>query len=136
MDGLDYVGVLAVEFFERDGALLANEMAPRVHNSGHWTIDSARTSQFENHLRAVLGLPLGDCGLVAGPCAMVNFIGAAPDPAEVLRQPGARLHLYGKQGRPGRKVAHATLVAPAGGEVDARALARLRDIAAACDAEG
>ena len=107
-DHLDYVGVLALEMFQVDDTLLANEMAPRVHNSGHWTIEGAETSQFENHLRAILGLPLGGTDAV-GHAAMVNFIGQLPDPAQVLAVPGAHLHLYGKEPRPGRKLGHATL---------------------------
>jgi len=103
-----YVGVLAIEFFENQGRLLANEMAPRVHNSGHWTIEGAVTSQFESHLRAVLGLPLGSTGL-AGHCAMVNLIGELPECAEVLAVPDAHLHLYGKSPRLGRKLGHVTL---------------------------
>ena len=108
LDALDYVGVLALELFEVDGRLLANEFAPRVHNSGHWTIEGARTSQFENHLRAVLGLPLGETE-VPEPCAMVNLIGSSPPLARLLELPGARVHLYGKAPRPGRKVGHVTL---------------------------
>jgi 5-(carboxyamino)imidazole ribonucleotide synthase len=105
---LNYVGVLAIEFFEHKGELLANEMAPRVHNSGHWTIEGAITSQFENHLRAVLGLPLGSTG-PAGCSAMLNLIGDLPESAEVLAVPDAHLHLYGKSPRPGRKLGHVTL---------------------------
>jgi 5-(carboxyamino)imidazole ribonucleotide synthase len=108
LESLKYVGVLAIEFFESSGRLLANEMAPRVHNSGHWTIEGAITSQFENHLRAVLGLPLGSPG-PAGYCAMLNLIGDLPDSAEVLAVPDAHLHLYGKSPRPGRKLGHVTL---------------------------
>jgi 5-(carboxyamino)imidazole ribonucleotide synthase len=108
LESLKYVGVLAIEFFEHDGRLLANEMAPRVHNSGHWTIEGAVTSQFENHLRAVLGLPLGSTG-PAGHCAMLNLIGELPESAEVLAVPDAHLHLYGKSPRPGRKLGHVTL---------------------------
>ena len=108
LESLKYVGVLAIEFFEYQGELLANEMAPRVHNSGHWTIEGAITSQFENHLRAVLGLPLGSTG-PAGHCAMLNLIGDLPDSAEVLAVPDAHLHLYGKSPRPGRKLGHVTL---------------------------
>ncbi len=108
LDDLAYVGVLAVELFEGDGRLLANEMAPRVHNSGHWTIEGAETSQFENHLRAVVGLPLGATAMV-GQAAMVNVIGALPDPAAVLAVTGAHLHLYGKTPRPGRKLGHVTV---------------------------
>ena len=108
LESLKYVGVLAIEFFEHQGELLANEMAPRVHNSGHWTIEGAVTSQFENHLRGVLGLPLGSTG-PAGHCAMLNLIGDLPESAEVLAVPDAHLHLYGKSPRPGRKLGHVTL---------------------------
>jgi 5-(carboxyamino)imidazole ribonucleotide synthase len=108
LESLKYVGVLAIEFFESAGRLLANEMAPRVHNSGHWTIEGAVTSQFENHLRAVLGLPLGSTG-AAGYCAMLNLIGDLPESAEVLAVPDTHLHLYGKSPRPGRKLGHVTL---------------------------
>ncbi len=90
---------------------LANEFAPRVHNTGHWTIDGAETSQFENHLRAILGLPLGETGARA-PCVMVNLVGSAPALGELLALPGAHLHLYGKEPRAGRKLGHVTLVAP------------------------
>ena len=111
LDALDYVGVLAVELFEVDGRLLANELAPRVHNTGHWTIDGAATSQFENHLRAILGLPLGSTE-ARSPCVMVNLIGDMPPLAELAALPGARVHLYGKAPRAGRKVGHVTLVDP------------------------
>jgi 5-(carboxyamino)imidazole ribonucleotide synthase len=107
-DALQYVGVLAIEFFEHEGRLLANEMAPRVHNSGHWTIEGAITSQFENHLRAVVGLPLGSTSAI-GCSAMLNLIGDVPDSAEVLAVRDAHLHLYGKSPRPGRKLGHVTL---------------------------
>ncbi len=108
---LGHVGVLALELFERrDGSLLANEFAPRVHNSGHWTIEGARTSQFENHVRAIVGLPLGDTAAL-GHAAMVNLIGRCPETPKMLAVPGARLHLYGKQPREGRKLGHATVVA-------------------------
>jgi 5-(carboxyamino)imidazole ribonucleotide synthase len=109
-DRLGYVGVLAIELFQALGTLLGNEMAPRVHNSGHWTIEGAETSQFENHLRAICGLPLGDVG-VRGHVAMVNVIGQEPDASAILAIPGAHLHSYGKQPRPGRKLGHITLVA-------------------------
>ena len=106
-----YVGVLAVEFFVARGRLVANEMAPRVHNSGHWTIEGAVTSQFENHLRAILGLPLGPTA-ARGHAAMVNFIGRLPERRRALAVPGLHLHDYGKrEARPGRKLGHATLVA-------------------------
>ncbi len=108
MDELDYVGVIAVEFFVAHGALVANEIAPRVHNSGHWTIDGAETSQFENHLRAVTGLPLGSTDLRSA-CIMFNLVGKLPLSSRVLAQSGAHLHLYGKSARAGRKVGHVTL---------------------------
>lgn len=107
-EALDYVGVFALELFLRAGELVANEMAPRVHNSGHWTIEGAQTSQFQNHLRAVLGLPLGDTGAI-GHSTMLNWIGAMPDPLPVLREAGGHWHDYGKSPREGRKVGHATL---------------------------
>jgi 5-(carboxyamino)imidazole ribonucleotide synthase len=116
---LDYVGVLAVELFERDGHLLANELAPRVHNSGHWTIEGAETSQFENHLRAILGWPLGSVA-ARGPCAMVNCLGSIPRPEPILAIPGAHLHDYGKAARPGRKVGHVTVVGATVKERDER----------------
>jgi 5-(carboxyamino)imidazole ribonucleotide synthase len=102
---LDYVGILAIEFFEIGGRLLANEMAPRVHNSGHWTIEGAETGQFENHLRAILGWPLGSTTAI-GHSWMVNLIGTIPNAAHVA---GAHLHLYGKAPRPGRKLGHLTI---------------------------
>ncbi len=114
---LRYVGVLGVEFFEAEGALVANETAARVHNSGHWTIEGSVTSQFENHVRALAGLPLGDTA-ARGHAAMVNFIGRLPAPEEVLAVPGAHLHDYEKSPRPGRKVGHATLVATGARERD------------------
>ena len=117
MDALDYVGVLAVELFEVGGRLLANEFAPRVHNTAHWTIDGAVTSQFENHLRAVLGLPLGSTA-ARGECVMVNLVGAVPGLDALLDHPGARVHLYGKEPRPGRKVGHVTLVDAAASSVE------------------
>ena len=107
-EALDYVGVFALELFCRDGVLLANELAPRVHNSGHWTIEGSETSQFQNHLRAVLGLPLGDTRMVGMAC-MLNWIGAMPDANAVLREAGGHWHDYGKEPRAGRKVGHATL---------------------------
>jgi 5-(carboxyamino)imidazole ribonucleotide synthase len=119
LDELDYVGVLAVELFEVQGKLLVNELAPRVHNSGHWTIEGAVTSQFENHLRAILGWPLGSTALV-GVSAMVNCIGALPDPRSVLAIRDAHFHDYGKAPRPGRKVGHVTVIAGDVDEVRAR----------------
>ena len=109
MTQLGYRGVLTVEFFHTPDGLVANEMAPRVHNSGHWTIEGAETSQFENHLRAVLGWPLGDAR-PHGHAAMLNLIGRLPDRNAVLTIPGAHLHDYGKAPRPGRKIGHCTLV--------------------------
>jgi 5-(carboxyamino)imidazole ribonucleotide synthase len=111
LEHFEYVGVLALELFAKNGDLIANEIAPRVHNSGHWTIEGAHTSQFENHLRAVLGLPLGLPGAV-GSSAMLNLIGTLPDPHAVLEVEDAHLHLYGKDPRPGRKVGHITVMAP------------------------
>ncbi len=108
---LAYVGVFALELFVKNGELLGNEMAPRVHNSGHWTIEGALTSQFENHVRAVLGLPLGDTS-ARGLSAMFNWIGELPDAAPVLEAVDAHWHDYGKQPRAGRKVGHATVCAP------------------------
>jgi 5-(carboxyamino)imidazole ribonucleotide synthase len=116
---LDYVGVFALELFVKDGKLLGNEMAPRVHNSGHWTIEGAHTSQFENHVRAVLGMPLGDTG-ARGVSTMFNWIGDLPDAAPVLRAIDGHWHDYGKQARSGRKVGHATLCAPDAKELAAR----------------
>jgi 5-(carboxyamino)imidazole ribonucleotide synthase len=107
-ESLEYAGVLAIEFFEKDGRLLANEMAPRVHNSGHWTIEGAVTSQFENHLRAVMGLPLGSTSAI-GSSAMLNLIGEVPDSCDVLSIRDLHLHLYGKSPRKGRKLGHVTL---------------------------
>ena len=108
MEALDYVGVLALELFEIDGKLIANEFAPRVHNSGHWTIEGAETSQFENHLRAILDLPLGNTTSI-DKTAMVNFIGGLPLTNDLLTIPNAHLHLYDKEPRKGRKVAHASV---------------------------
>ena len=113
LDELGYAGVLALELFEtRDGRLLANEAAPRVHNTGHWTIEGAVTSQFENHLRAILGLPLGPTDAL-GPAAMANLIGEEPPLERLLALRGAHVHLYGKAPRPGRKLGHVTLVGDA-----------------------
>jgi 5-(carboxyamino)imidazole ribonucleotide synthase len=109
LDELGYVGVLALELFEVEGRLLANEFAPRVHNTGHWTIDGAVTSQFENHLRAILGLPLGPTEAISQ-AVMLNFVGGVPPIANLLGITGAHLHLYGKEPRRGRKLGHVTLV--------------------------
>ncbi|TDO04627.1 MULTISPECIES: 5-(carboxyamino)imidazole ribonucleotide synthase [Halomonas] len=126
LDALDYVGVLTLELFQcADGSLLANEMAPRVHNSGHWTIDGAVTSQFENHLRAIQGLPLGDTS-ARMPTCMVNMIGREGEAAEVLALPDAHLHRYDKRERAGRKLGHVNLLAPTHAEL----LERVRACAA------
>ena len=101
--------MLAVELFDVRGELLANEFAPRVHNTGHWTIDGAETSQFENHLRAILGLPLGSTA-IQGDAVMVNLVGSLPPLERLLAVQGAHVHLYGKESRPGRKLGHVTLI--------------------------
>lgn len=117
MKHLDYAGVLTIEFFVQRGRLVANEMAPRVHNSGHWTIEGAVTSQFENHLRAILGLPLGSTAPV-GHSAMINFIGRMPPRDDLLGVPGLHWHDYGKEPRFGRKIGHCTVVAGSAVERD------------------
>jgi 5-(carboxyamino)imidazole ribonucleotide synthase len=119
LDALQYVGVLAVELFDVGGQLLVNELAPRVHNSGHWTIEGAVTSEFENHLRAIMDWPLGSTAAV-GVSAMVNCVGTLPDPRAVLAVPGAHFHDYAKAPRPGRKVGHITVTAGDVAELDAR----------------
>ena len=125
---LDYVGLLAIEFFVRKGRLYANELAPRVHNSGHWTIEGAGTSQFENHVRAIAGLPLGSVA-VRGHSAMVNLIGRMPPRQELLAVPGLHLHDYGKAPRPGRKLGHCTLVSATAAERNRRTRALLQALA-------
>ena len=120
-DELNYVGVLCCEFFVCGDALTANEFAPRVHNSGHWSIDGATTSQFENHLRAICDMPLG-CARVVRDCVMYNVIGRWPDKTALLGTPGAHMHDYQKTARPGRKVGHITLCGDGGRETkEARA---------------
>jgi 5-(carboxyamino)imidazole ribonucleotide synthase len=119
LEELDYVGVLALELFDDGVELLANEIAPRVHNTGHWTIEGAETSQFENHLRAITGAPLGSTA-PRGESAMINILGALPDPRKILAVPGAYLHLYGKAPRPGRKLGHVTVTASDASTLDAR----------------
>ena len=131
LDALDYVGVCCVELFDVGDDVLANEIAPRVHNSGHWTIEGAETSQFENHVRAILGLPLGSTA-ARGLCAMVNCIGTMPDRDAVLRTPGAHLYDYGKTARAGRKLGHVTVTASDAEELIPR-LARVREL---CDGAG
>lgn len=132
-DSLDYVGVLAVEMFTNGGKLIVNEIAPRPHNSGHWTLDVSHTSQFEQQLRAVCGLPLGPTAMTAPVAAMINVLGDAwaagePDWSAVLAEPTATLHLYGKtEPRPGRKMGHITVTADTHDEAEG-AVARIRAI--------
>ena len=123
-----YTGILTIEFFVRNGRLVANEMAPRVHNSGHWTIEGAVTSQFENHLRAILNLPLGSTR-PTGYSAMLNLIGNMPPRATVLGWEGVHLHDYGKQPRPGRKIGHFTVVEATRARRDRRARQLLSELA-------
>ena len=131
-DALDYVGVLAVELFVVDGELYVNELAPRPHNSGHWTLDAARTSQFEQQVRAVCGMGLGATAMTTPAVAMVNLLGdlwqrGEPDWAIALAAPRASLHLYGKAvARPGRKMGHLTVTGDSADDVAAEACA-LRD---------
>jgi len=108
MESLDYVGVLTVEMFQCGGELVVNEIAPRVHNSGHWTIEGAATSQFENHLRAILSLPLGSTS-PHGASVSVNLLGEVPEIDQILALPDTHVHLYGKVSRPRRKIGHVTL---------------------------
>jgi 5-(carboxyamino)imidazole ribonucleotide synthase len=128
MRHLRYVGVLTIEFFLCRGRLVANEMAPRVHNSGHWTIEGAVTSQFENHLRAILGLPLG-ASRAKGYSAMINLIGTMPGRAGLLRHPGLHLHDYGKEPRPGRKLGHLTVVEQDAARCERRARRLMAELA-------
>ena len=107
LEHFNYVGVLAIEFFVCSDALIINEMAPRVHNSGHWTIEGAVSSQFENHIRAITGLPLGDTSAV-GSSRMLNCLGEMPSRDEILKDPAAHYHDYAKEPRSGRKVGHVT----------------------------
>jgi len=122
LNRFDYVGTIAVEFFQigtgADATLVANEIAPRVHNTGHWTIEGARTSQFENHMRAVMGMGLGSAEPI-GHSAMVNIIGDEPRTGALGSMPEAHIHMYGKSPRPGRKIGHVTLNAPSEDELDA-----------------
>ena len=125
LQDLDYTGVLAIELFDLGGTLLANEMAPRVHNSGHWTIEGSVCSQFENHVRAIAGLPLGSTAMTGGGCAtMVNCIGTMPARSGLLQLDGVHAHAYGKAPRPNRKVGHATVVGSDRAAVDALAAPR------------
>lgn len=126
---LGVVGLLAVELFETSAGLVVNELAMRPHNSGHWTIEGARTSQFEQHLRAVLDYPMGDTGLTAPAVAMANVLGGEPGGMSIderlhhlfAAEPGAKVHLYGKQVRPGRKIGHVTVLGADLDDVRARA---------------
>jgi 5-(carboxyamino)imidazole ribonucleotide synthase len=131
LEDLAYVGVCCVELFDAGGELLANEFAPRVHNSGHWTIEGAQTSQFENHVRAILGMPLG-ATTAREVSAMANCIGAMPDRNAILDIPGAHLHDYGKAPRPGRKLGHVTVTASDTAELDAA----FAEVLALCDRAG
>ncbi len=123
---LNYVGVLALEFFDVDGALLVNEIAPRVHNSGHWTQQGAETCQFENHLRAVCGLPLGSTKLIRE-TSMINILGEDRVPNSVLEMAGCHVHWYGKEKRPGRKMGHINVCGDYSGELQ-RNLCALADV--------
>jgi 5-(carboxyamino)imidazole ribonucleotide synthase len=124
----DYAGILTIEFFVVGSKLLANEMAPRVHNSGHWSIEGAVTSQFENHLRAILGWPLGSTAPL-GHSAMVNFIGSLPERTAWLGEPNLFFHDYGKEPRPGRKVGHCSVNEPTASRRDARLRRLLKKLA-------
>jgi 5-(carboxyamino)imidazole ribonucleotide synthase len=123
MESVGHVGVLALEMFQHGDTLLANEVAPRVHNTGHWTIEGAESSQFENHLRAIVGWPLGSTAH-RGHAAMLNLIGAVPPLQVLLGVPGARVHVYAKEPRPGRKLGHVTVTSA----TEADVLARLDDL--------
>ncbi|QXO17344.1 5-(carboxyamino)imidazole ribonucleotide synthase [Vibrio ostreae] len=129
-DSLDYVGVLALEFFDVQGELLVNEIAPRVHNSGHWTQQGAETCQFENHLRAVCGLPLGSTKLIRE-TAMINILGEDTLPTQLLAMEGCHIHWYGKEKRPGRKMGHINVTADYSGELQRK----LCELAAVLDAD-
>lgn len=115
---------MALELFDHNGRLLANETAPRVHNSGHWTIDGCVTSQFENHLRAIMGWPLGSTEAL-GACAMINIVGQSPPTEALASLAGARLHLYDKAPRPGRKLGHINFVERSEADLHARVNAAL-----------
>ncbi|KHA59930.1 phosphoribosylaminoimidazole carboxylase [Vibrio variabilis] len=125
-NSLDYVGVLALEFFDVDGTLLVNEIAPRVHNSGHWTQQGAETCQFENHLRAVCGLPLGSTKLIRS-TSMINILGEDTLPEAVIAMDGCHVHWYGKEKREGRKMGHINVCGDYNGELQ-RKLCALADV--------
>lgn len=120
MSTFDYVGVLALELFESGDKLIANEIAPRVHNTGHWTIEGAETSQFENHVRAIAGRELGGTAAI-GHSVMLNILGAAPDMPRIEGIPGVHVHMYGKAPAPRRKIGHVTVVGDDAGDVRRRA---------------
>lgn len=126
LERLEYVGVLTLELFDTESGLVANEFAPRVHNSGHWTIEGAQTSQFENHLRAIAGLPLGDTSALES-ATMLNIVGQIPPAEKVLAVPGAHLHLYGKRPTAGRKLGHITVRSSDSAAIDA-ALGKLTSL--------
>ena len=127
LNAFGYVGVLAIELFETPHGLIANEMAPRVHNSGHWTIEGSETSQFENHIRAVCDFPLGDTTMI-GHAAMLNLIGTLPPLHNVLSMPNTHLHLYGKREAPRRKIGHITVRAHDAGLVRERIAVLRREV--------
>lgn len=131
MDRLSYIGVLAIEFFVAGASLLGNEMAPRMHNSGHWTIEGAECSQFENHVRAVAGQPLGLTRMRCDEAAMINLIGVTQAAADrALRDPAAHVHWYGKDPRPGRKVGHITILSKKDSPGATRAAERVESLIA------
>ncbi len=126
LDEMNYVGVLTIELFETETGLVINEMAPRVHNSGHWSIEGANTSQFENHIRAITGMPLGDTTPTHPFCAMINIIGQLGDIDAVLEMPNAHLHLYDKSERKNRKLGHINITANSQAELK-DSIAKLKD---------
>jgi 5-(carboxyamino)imidazole ribonucleotide synthase len=136
LDHLDYTGVLALELFLKDGELLANEFAPRVHNSGHWTMDGAKTSQFENHVRAICGLPLGDTSL-SSHALMFNLLGEMPTTEQQVPGVSVNWHDYRKTARAGRKIGHVTVTADTAAGLKAKAaqLAGQLGVAAALNLE-
>jgi 5-(carboxyamino)imidazole ribonucleotide synthase len=126
LDEMDHVGVLTIELFETEDGLVVNEMAPRVHNSGHWSIEGANTSQFENHVRAITGMPLGDTTPIHNLNAMVNIIGKTGPTNIALNMPNAHLHLYGKTERADRKLGHINITASSQAELD-ESIEKLKD---------
>jgi len=126
LDEMDHIGVLTIELFETENGLVANEMAPRVHNSGHWSIDGANTSQFENHVRAITGMPLGDTTPTHSYCAMINIISKIGPTNTVLNMPNAHLHLYDKEERANRKLGHINITANSQAELD-ESIKKLKD---------